>query len=109
MQLLGIGLDGHIGFNEPDNVFIKETHTVKLDHSTIRANARFFADESEVPRKAITVGVGGIMSSKQVLLIANGERKKEIIEKAFFGPITPKIPASILQLHNNLTVIYSKT
>lgn len=109
LQLLGIGLDGHIGFNEPDNVFIKETHTVELDRSTIRANARFFADESEVPQKAITMGMEGIMSSKQVLLIANGESKKEIIEKAFFGPITPKIPASILQLHNNLTVIYSKT
>lgn len=108
LQLLGIGLDGHIGFNEPDSYFTKETHTVDLDESTIKANARFFANESEVPRKAITMGMGGIMSAKQVLLIANGESKKEIVEKAFFEPITPKIPASILQLHPNVTVIYSK-
>lgn len=108
IQLLGIGLDGHIGFNEPDDVFTKETHLVDLDSSTIEANARFFASKEDVPKKAITMGMGGIMTAKKVLLIANGKNKEEIVEKAFFGPITPKIPASILQLHPDVTVIYSK-
>ncbi len=108
LQLLGIGLDGHIGFNEPADCFTKETHVVELDESTIKANARFFADESDVPRKAITMGMGAIMSAKTVVLIANGEAKREILEKAFFGPITPAVPASILQLHPDLFVIYSK-
>ncbi len=108
LQLLGIGLDGHIGFNEPDEFFTKATHKVTLDESTIEANARFFESIDDVPRAAVTMGMGGIMGAKRVLLIANGESKKEIIEKAFFGPIDPKVPASILQLHSDLTVIYSK-
>ena len=108
LQLRGIGLDGHIGFNEPDDVFVKETHVVDLHESTIEANARFFESIDDVPKKAITMGMGGIMSAKKVLLIANGKNKKEIIEKAFFGPITPEVPASILQLHPDLTVIYSE-
>ena len=108
IQLLGIGLDGHIGFNEPDDVFIKETHLVDLDPSTIEANARFFESADDVPRKAVTMGMGGIMNAKKVLLIANGKNKEEIIKKAFFGAITPEIPASILQLHPDVTVIYSK-
>ncbi len=108
IQLLGIGLDGHIGFNEPDTYFEKATHVVTLDPSTIEANARFFASESDVPRSAVTMGMGGIMSAKKVLLIANGQKKKEIVEKAFFGPITPAVPASILQLHPDLTVIFSE-
>ena len=108
IQLLGIGLDGHIGFNEPEEVFTKETHMVDLDPSTIEANARFFASEADVPRKAITMGMGAIMSAKKVLLIANGAKKKDIVMQSFFGPITPKVPASILQLHPDLTVIYSE-
>lgn len=108
IQLLGIGLDGHIGFNEPDDVFTKETHLVDLDPSTIEANARFFASADDVPKKAITMGMGAIMNAKKVLLIANGKNKEEIVKKAFFGPITPKVPASILQLHPDVTVIYSK-
>ncbi len=108
IQLLGIGLDGHIGFNEPDEVFTKETHLVDLDPSTIEANARFFASKEEVPKRAVTMGMGGIMSAKKVLLIANGKNKEDIMKKAFFGPITPKVPASILQLHPDVTVIYSK-
>ncbi len=108
LQLLGIGLDGHIGFNEPAEVFEKGTHIVDLHESTIKANARFFANESDVPRKAITMGMGAIMQAKKVLLIANGKAKKDILQKAFFGPITPMIPASILQLHPDLTVIYSE-
>ncbi len=108
LQLLGIGLDGHIGFNEPEEFFTAKTHLVSLDPSTIKANARFFASEADVPTKAITMGMMSIMQAKKVLLIANGEAKKEILEKAFFGPITPFVPASILQLHPDLTVIYSE-
>ncbi len=108
LQLLGIGLDGHIGFNEPDEFFVKETHPVDLDPSTIEANARFFASKDEVPRRAITMGMMAIMQAKKVLLVANGKNKKEILEKACFGPITPEVPASILQLHPDVTVIYSE-
>ena len=108
LQLLGIGLDGHIGFNEPDSVFIKETHIVDLHESTIKANARFFEKEEDVPKQAITMGMGSIMKAKKILLIANGAAKKDILQKAFFGPITPEVPASILQLHPHLTVIYSE-
>lgn len=108
LQLLGIGLDGHIGFNEPDKYFTKNTHITELHESTVRANARFFKSEAEVPKKALTVGMVSIMQAKRILLIASGEEKREILEKAFFGPITPEVPASILQLHPNLTVIYSK-
>ena len=107
IQLLGIGHDGHIGFNEPDDVFYKATHEVKLDEMTIKANARFFANEDEVPKTAITMGMWAIMQAKKVLLIANGMDKKEIVEKAFFGPVTPKVPASILQCHKDVTVIYT--
>ncbi len=108
LQLLGIGLDGHIGFNEPDDVFVKNTHVVTLDPSTIKANARFFASEQEVPRQAVTMGMVSIMQAKKILLIANGKAKRDILEQAFSGPITPRIPASILQLHPDITVIYSE-
>lgn len=108
LQLLGIGLDGHIGFNEPEEFFVGPTHVVELDESTIKANARFFENEADVPRKAVTMGMMSIMQAKKVVLIANGAAKKEIVEKAFFGPITPLVPASILQLHPDLTVIYSE-
>ncbi len=108
LQLLGIGLDGHIGFNEPDTCFTKETHAVSLHESTIKANARFFESEDDVPKEAITMGMLSIMNAKKVLLVANGSAKKEIVEKAFFGPITPEVPASILQLHPDVTVIYSE-
>ncbi len=108
IQLLGIGLDGHIGFNEPDDVFVGPTHAVDLDPSTIEANARFFASIDDVPKRAITMGMMSIMQAKKILLIANGAKKKEICEKAFFGPITPEVPASILQLHPDVTVIFSE-
>ncbi len=108
IQLLGIGLDGHIGFNEPDEIFEKGTHVVTLDQSTIEANARFFSSVDEVPTKAITMGMLPIMQAKKVLLIANGENKKDILNLAFYGKITPKVPASILQLHKDVTVIYSE-
>lgn len=108
IQLLGIGLDGHIGFNEPDDVFVAETHLVDLDESTIKANARFFKSENEVPRQAITMGMMSIMGAKKILLIASGANKEEIVRKAFYGPITPKVPASVLQLHPDVTVIFAK-
>ena len=108
LQLLGIGLDGHIGFNEPDKYFVKSTHVVKLHESTIKANSRFFSNQDEVPKRAITMGMVSIMQAKKILLIASGEAKRDILEKAFYGPITPEIPASILQLHPDITVIYSE-
>lgn len=108
LQILGIGIDGHIGFNEPDDVFVAPTHVVSLDSSTIEANSRFFTSKDEVPRKAITMGMKAIMSAKKIVLVANGKNKKEILEKAIYGEITPKVPASILQLHNDITVIYSE-
>ena len=108
LQLLGLGLDGHIGFNEPDKYFVKSTHVVDLHEITIKANSRFFANEDEVPKKAITMGMVSIMQAKKILLIASGKAKREILEKAFYGPITPEIPASILQLHPDITVIYSE-
>lgn len=108
LQLLGIGNDGHIGFNEPDEFFTKETHQVDLDSSTIEANARFFESMDQVPRQAITMGMMSIMNAKKILLIANGKGKKDIVEKAFYGPITPRVPASVLQLHPDVTVIFSE-
>ncbi len=108
IQLLGIGYDGHIGFNEPAEFFTAETHKVELDESTIDANARFFASREDVPKSAVTMGMKSIMQAKKILLIASGEKKKAILEKAMFGKITPEVPASILQLHPDVTVIYSE-
>jgi len=108
IQLLGIGLDGHVGFNEPDDCFTAQTHVVELDPSTIEANARFFESKDMVPRKAVTMGMAGIMQSKKILLIANGAAKRDILMKAMEGEITPKVPASMLQVHPDVTVIYSK-
>ena len=108
LQLLGIGLDGHIGFNEPDDYFIKSTHVVTLHDSTVKANSRFFETPDDVPKQAITMGMVSIMQAKKILLIASGKEKRDILEQSFYGPITPKIPASILQLHHDITVIYSE-
>ncbi|MBQ5321345.1 MAG: glucosamine-6-phosphate deaminase [Oscillospiraceae bacterium] len=108
IQLLGIGLDGHIGFNEPNDVFMRDTHLVDLNESTIKANARFFESEDKVPRQAITMGMMSIMRAKKILLIAAGEKKEAVVREAFNGVITPKLPASILQLHPNVTVIFTK-
>ncbi|MBP7175077.1 MAG: glucosamine-6-phosphate deaminase [Thermoclostridium sp.] len=105
LQLLGIGHNGHIGFNEPADEFVLDTHCVTLGESTINANARFFADRDEVPKKALTMGIRAIMQAKKVLLIASGDDKIAIMKKALFGPVTPAVPASILQLHKNLIVI----
>ncbi len=105
LQLLGLGRNGHIGFNEPDDHFTKETHVVDLTESTIDANARFFASADEVPRQALTMGVGCIMAARRVLLIASGADKADALYAAFCGPITPQCPASILQLHSDVVVV----
>lgn len=105
LQLLGLGNNGHIGFNEPDGEFPKLTHCVDLQPSTIEANKRFFASIDDVPKQAYTMGIKTIMQAKKVLLIVNGEGKAEILRDALFGPVTPHVPASILQLHNDVTVV----
>lgn len=107
LQLLGMGHNGHIGFNEPGDFFIAETHAVKLSESTRSANARFFGGDMEkVPTHAVTMGIRSIMQAKQIVLAVNGQDKMETLKKALYGPITPRIPASILQLHRNLTVVF---
>ena len=105
IQLLGLGHNGHIGFNEPAESFAKETNCVTLTQSTIQANSRLFDSVDEVPTQAYTMGIGTIMRAKKVLVVANGAGKANIVKEAFFGPITPKVPASILQLHPDVTVI----
>ena len=105
MQLLGIGGNGHIGFNEPGDAFEKETHCVDLTESTIRANSRFFESMAEVPKQAYTMGIRNIMAAKKILLVATGTSKAEALYNSLYGPITPKVPASILQLHPDLTVV----
>ena len=108
IQLLGIGLDGHIGFNEPDEFFTKETHVVTLDPSTIEANARFFESKSEVPTKALSMGIGQIMSAKKILLLAMGKGKADILERSLFGDVTPAVPASILRFAKDVVVFADK-
>ncbi|MCD7833563.1 MAG: glucosamine-6-phosphate deaminase [Lachnospiraceae bacterium] len=105
LQLLGIGIDGHIGFNEPDSAFELGTHCIDLLESTIEANARFFENEEDVPRQAYTMGIKTIMQAHKVLMIANGKSKAAILKEAFFGPVTPRVPASILQMHPDFTLI----
>ena len=105
LQLLGIGHDGHIGFNEPADHFSCGTNCVELTDMTIDANARFFANRDDVPRQALTMGMQAIMQAKAVLMVVSGADKAEIIRKSFCGPITPEVPASILQLHPNVTLV----
>ncbi len=105
LQLLGIGNNGHIGFNEPGEAFEKETHCVKLTENTIQANARFFSSIGEVPTHAYSTGIKNIMQARSILLIASGEAKAAAMYQALFGPITPTVPASILQLHNNVSIV----
>ena len=105
MQLLGIGGNGHIGFNEPGAAFEKETHCVDLTESTIKANARFFESMDEVPKQAYTMGIKSIMAAKKILLVATGSAKADALYKSLYGPITPNVPASIIQLHQDVTVV----
>ena len=105
LQVLGMGHNGHIGFNEPSDVFELETHLVDLAQTTIDANARFFASADEVPRRALTMGIKTIMQAKMVLVVVSGKDKAEIVKKAFTGPVTPQVPASILQMHPNVVLV----
>ncbi|MGF6375662.1 glucosamine-6-phosphate deaminase [Clostridiales Family XIII bacterium PM5-7] len=105
LQLLGLGHNGHVGFNEPADEFVKETNCVDLTESTIEANKRFFASEADVPRQAYTMGIGNIMQAKKVLVVVSGEDKAEILQKVIEGPVTPRVPASILQLHGDVIIV----
>lgn len=105
IQVLGMGHNGHIGFNEPCDVFPMDTHPVELTATTIDANARFFATREDVPTKALTMGIRSIMRAKKVLVVVSGKDKAEIVKKAFTGPVTPFVPASILQLHTDVTLV----
>lgn len=105
LQLLGIGGNGHIAFNEPCDHFPAETHVVTLTEETREANSRFFASIDDVPTHAYTMGIGSIMSAKKILLLANGEAKAQALYDTIYGPITPQVPASVLQLHPDVTII----
>lgn len=105
LQLLGLGHNGHIGFNEPNDEFDKVTHCVNLTQSTIEANKRFFASADDVPKQAYTMGIGTIMKAKKILVVVSGADKAQIVKDAFFGPVTPQVPASILQMHPDVTVV----
>ena len=105
LQLLGLGPNGHVGFNEPADAFVRNTNKVKLTDATIDANARFFANREEVPKYAYTMGIGGIMKAKRVLLVVNGKGKAQAVKDCFFGPIRPQAPGSILQLHPDFTLV----
>lgn len=108
IQVLGMGHNGHIGFNEPGQAFELETHVVNLTDRTIEANARFFASKDEVPKQAITMGIKSIMQARQILVVVSGEDKADIVKKAFFGPVEPQVPASILQMHPNVVLCGDK-
>lgn len=105
LQLLGLGHNGHIGFNEPASEFTKTTHCVDLSQSTIEANARFFDSLEEVPKQAYTMGIQSIMQAKKIIVMACGKDKHDIVKKAFYGPICPEVPASVLQLHKDVILI----
>ena len=105
LQLLGLGRNGHIGFNEPGEAFETETHCVDLTERTIEANKRFFASIDDVPKQAYTMGIKTIMMAKKILIVVSGEDKAETVKNAFFGPVTPQVPASILQMHPDVTIV----
>ena len=105
IQVLGMGHNGHIGFNEPGDAFELETHVVDLTERTIQANSRFFASMDEVPRQAMTMGIKSIMMARKILLMVSGEDKADAVKRAFSGPVTPQMPASILQLHPYVTLV----
>ena len=105
IQVLGMGHNGHIGFNEPSDVFELETHLVDLTQTTIDANARFFSSADDVPRQALTMGIKSIMQAKKILVVVSGKDKAEIVKKAFTGPVTPQVPASILQMHPDVILV----
>ena len=105
LQLLGMGHNGHIGFNEPGDVFAKATHCVDLKESTIEANKRFFESADDVPRQAYSMGIGTILKSKKLLVVVSGEGKAEALKNSICGPVTPQVPGSILQFHPDVTIV----
>lgn len=105
IQVLGMGHNGHIGFNEPGEAFELETHVVNLTDDTINANARFFASREQVPRQALTMGIKSIMQARHILVVVSGADKADIVKAAFTGPVTPKVPASILQMHPHVSLV----
>ena len=108
LQLLGMGHNGHIAFNEPGDDFGLETHVVDLTDSTIDANQRFFESRDEVPRHALSMGIKNIMNARRILMVVSGEEKADIVCKAFMGPVTKEVPASVLQLHPDVTLVGDK-
>jgi len=108
LQILGIGTNGHIGFNEPDQFLYTKTHLVELTEETIEANSRFFKSRDEVPLKAVTMGVGSIMAAEKIILLASGESKAEAISEMCSGKVTTRVPASLLQLHREVTVFVDR-
>ncbi len=108
LQLLGIGNNGHIGFNEPNDQFVYETNQVKLTESTIKANRRFFDSEDQVPKEALSMGIGSIMQAKSILMICLGENKAEVVNKMVNGAVDPQVPASILRMHQDVVVLLDK-
>lgn len=108
IQLLGLGHNGHIGFNEPSDELVSGTHIVELAEATKNANARYFTSEEEVPSQAITMGVGMILKAKKILLVVKGEDKAAIVKRALQGPISTNCPASLLQTHPELTVLLDR-
>ena len=105
IQVLGIGNNAHIGFNEPNDAFIKNTHLVDLKESTIEANSRFFDCIDDVPKKAVTMGIGSIFAAKKIMLLASGEGKAEAVYNTVYGDVTPQVPSSILKFHNDVILI----
>ena len=105
LQLLGLGPNGHIGFNEPDDCFTKGTHKVSLSTSTIQANKRFFEKEEDVPRYADAGGICHVTQARRVVMVVSGAAKAPVVKQALFGPVTPRCPASILQLHSDFTLV----
>ena len=105
LQLLGLGRNGHIGFNEPCDSFPQDVHVVDLTESTIEANKRFFASADDVPKQAYTMGVGTILRAKMILLVVSGKDKAEALNAVVNGPITPQVPGSVLRLHPNVIIV----
>lgn len=105
LQLLGLGYNGHIGFNEPDEIFKSKTHCVVLSQSTIDANSRFFENNDDIPKYAYTMGIKSIMEANKIVVIVSGEGKAQILKDVIEGPITPSVPASILQIHKDVTIV----
>jgi len=105
LQILGVGINGHIGFNEPGTPFNSRTDVVNLTESTMRVNSRFFKSIDDIPHRAITMGIGTIMESKEIIMLVSGKHKADTLQRMIHGNVTEDFPASILQKHPNVTVI----